>query len=94
MEQVFSELHKQVYGVRPSSELMSEYTDEEFKIQLEDFHKQAEAEMEYQEINEELDQMDQEWSESQEAKENEFNGPWDDIAEDFDDVSTVKQTFC
>ncbi len=99
-EQDFYEIYKSVYGFRPSSMLMEEYTDEELKIEVDGLYERAEAELEdVRELTEFMDIEEASWEmdcmfEDKEAAElHDASTKWDDIAEDFDDVTKVKQIF-
>ena len=100
LEQDYIEGHKDVYGVKYRGDL-SDVSDDDLSDMVTKMYEYAEAEMEDQrEYMDELEALAElEWSdritdEMREADELALGTTkWDDIAEDFDDVTKVKQIF-
>lgn len=94
LETDYRELYKDVYGVRSKLSL-KDMSDEMLKQAVDELVEKLDQEFEDQrdKINEKLDQMDREWSIAQLQAETEFDGEFDDIAEEFDDTTVTKKRF-
>ena len=98
LEQDFVSLHKDVYGFRPGS-AYTEMSDDDMQASIQSFYDTIESELEdereYLAEMEAAENLMECWMvapiDLEDAELQAAGTPWDDIAEDFDDVTVVKQ---